>query len=172
MNSSGPWWVTPVLALVGSIGGVMLTLLVSGKREARSRWGEQKRTIYFDFLAACVELLDVAVWPEDRSAAPTDTAPILARIRKESMHSALVAHRDVARRFAAATTAARALATTIEEIRRDSKPGHQGAVDERQQPRYGRATADFSIALNEFTKAARSDINVRTPFEPPFPAAE
>ncbi|WP_018681280.1 hypothetical protein [Actinokineospora enzanensis] len=165
MTSSGPWWATPLIALVGTVGGVVLTLLVSGRRDARSRFGDRKRVIYADFLGACDELRQLRIWPADQP-----TAPVIGRIRAQSMHTVLVAHRAVTEALSAAVEAAARLAAVVDEIRSTSTPGYGGAVDERRRPRYTEATAAFDAALNEFVRVARTDIDVRTAYAPPFPA--
>jgi hypothetical protein len=159
-----------VIALVGPVIGVMLTLVVSGRRDARSRFGDEKRTVYADFLSACTRLRDTRVWAPG-SVPGEDTGPVLQQVRGSAMHAVLVAHRDVGRALAAVISAAEQLTTTIEDIRQSSKPGHQGAMDERQRPRYENALSTLSAALNEFTREARRDMNVRTPMADPFPPA-
>ncbi|GAA2996943.1 hypothetical protein [Actinokineospora diospyrosa] len=171
MTSTGPWWAAPLIAVIGTVSGVVLTLLVSGRRENRSRFGEQRRTVYAEFLSACDELARVVVWPTPRVAQAVDTTAVVERIRAAAMHTVLVAHGTVTKRLTAVLAAAEALAGTIEQIRATGKPGHQGAVDEHHRPRHTEASTAFFAALNEFAKAARADIDVRTPFEPVFPIA-
>lgn len=168
MSSSGPWWASPLIALVGPVIGVVLTLYVTGRRDARSRFGDEKRTVYADFLIACARLRDAAVW-SPVSEAGDDTGALLRQIRGTAMHTVLTAHRDVGRELADVLAAAQQLAAVIDAIRQSSKPGHRGAVDQRQRGRHEAAVTALSIALNQFTKAARLDLNVRTPMTDPFP---
>ncbi len=169
MSPSGPWWASPLIALVGSITGVVLTLVTTGRRDARSRFGDDKRAIYVEFLLACVELRDATVWTPT-SEPGAETAPLLKNVRAAAMHAALIAHRNVGRELANATAASETLAAMIDEIRRTSKPGYRGVMDERHRARYDEARSTLSARLNDFTKAARVDLNVRTPVHPPFPA--
>jgi len=159
-----------LIALIGPAVGVALTLFVTGRREARSRFGDEKRSIYADFLIACARLRNTEVWSSTEPGG--DIASALAQVRVAAMHAVLTAHRDVGRELAGVIAAAERLAATIEEIRRASKPGYGGAVDERHRARYERAVTTLSSALNQFTKAARLDLNVRTPMSEPFPVTD
>jgi len=132
MSSSGPWWASPLIALVGPVVGVVLTLLAIGRRTARSRFGDEKRTIYADFLIACARLQDSTVWTP-ASEESDDPTPLLRQIRGTAM------------------------------------PGHRGAVDERHRAGYEEASTRLSAALNQFTKAARLDLDVRAPMSEPSP---
>lgn len=156
-----------MIALVGPAIGVALTLFVTGRRDARSRFGDEKRSIYADFLIACARLRDTDVWSSTEPGG--DTASALGQVRNAAMHAVLTAHRNVGRELAGVIAAAERLATVIEETRRTSKPGYGGAVDERHRAGYEQALATLSTALNQFTKAARLDLNVRTPMTDPFP---
>lgn len=160
-----------MIALVGPVIGVVLTLVVAGRRDARTRFGGEKRTIYADFLTACARLRDTAVW-SSTSEPGEDTGPLLQRIRDTAMHAALTAHRDVGRQLTGVLASAKQLAEAIEDVRRTSKPGHRGTVDERHRAPYDAAMAALSTTLNEFTNAARLDLNVRSPMSPPFPLTD
>lgn len=164
MNPSGPWWAVPLFTLAG----VMITLLVAGRRASRFRWTEQKREIYAEFLIACKTLREVPVWPKERSADLAEIGPIVTHISDHSVHTALIAPRSVGERITETVDAAKKLATAIDQIRLDSKPGHQGAVDERRRPQLDQAINTFAEAVTRFTKAARADIDVRRSFQPPF----
>ena len=170
MSSSGPWWASPLIALVGPVVGVVLTLYVTGRRDTRSRFGDEKRTVYADFLIACARLRDAAVWPP-ASEAGEDIGALLRQIRGTAMHTVLTAHRDVGQLLTGVLAAAQQLAAVIDDIRQSSKPGYRGATDERQRGRHEAAVTALSTALNSFTKAARLDLNVRTPMTDPFPLA-
>lgn len=157
-----------MIALAGPAIGVILTLFVTGRRDARSRFGDEKRTIYADFLIACARLRNTEVWSSTEPGG--DTASALGQVRNAAMHAVLTAHRNVGRELAVVIAAAERLAMVIEEARRTSKPGYRGAVDERHRAGYEQALAALSTALNQFTKAARLDLNVRTPMNDPFPS--
>jgi hypothetical protein len=172
MNSSSPWWSTPVFTL----GGVLLTLLVTvwldhrrGRRESRHRWTEHKMALYSEFLDACDDLRDISVWPADRAGEPAATLPPLTRIRRVTRRATYPAPGPVRVSLTGVVHAARKLATTIDELRATTKPGHAGALDDRVRPRLEAALSAFDKQVDAFIAASRTDIDITDPVDSPTP---
>lgn len=177
MNSSGPWWAIPVFTL----GGVLLTLLVAvwldhrnGRREAAVRlvehtresiyrWTERKLDLYSRHLKNCHDLQDLGVWPGGPSQPPTAAGPVIDAIVRSATEIVFIAPAQVSGPAERAVTTARALADLIDEIRGNSKPGHQGRIDERFRARHDDAAREFASAVVEFVSAARRDADIDSP---------
>ncbi len=165
MGFSGPWWGTPVV----TFGGVLLTLLVTmwidrrkAARESRYRWAAEKMALYSELLDACDDLGEIEVWPVGRGAEPAGTRASYVRIRR-IVRRGYPAPSPVRARMAAVLSAAAELVTMIDEVRAGSKPGHQGALDDRMRSRFDVARADFDMQVEEFLAASRADIDVEHP---------
>ncbi len=161
--SSTSAWITPLI----TFGGVLLTLAVTvwidhrkGRRDTRFQWTTHLLTLYREFLVACNELRKAEIWPET----PGDTATIVKQLRDRAAEAPFLAHRDVTSRMADTVSSAEKLADAITHVRENSTPGHGGHVDERMRPVYESALRAFAVSIDDFVEAARSDIDVRSPF--------
>lgn len=166
MNSP---WATPLITL----GGVLLTLAVTmwidhrkGLRETRFQWTTHLLTLYREFLVACNELRKIEVWPGTKD----DIIVLVKDLRDRTAEAPFLAHRDVTKQMTDALRAADNLADTIRNIRQNSAPGHNSKVDERMRPAYDAALRAFDTSVDDFIAAARSDIDVRSPFSRRGPA--
>lgn len=162
MSSSGPWWVV----LVFTFAGVLLTQTTTwwmdqrkARRESAFRWTNRNIEFYSDFLDACHELLDLPVWPAD-----AEVKPLTDRLRQKAVKIRFVAPQPVTTALDKALRATSDLAAQIGTIRTTSKPGHGGKIDERLLPGYRRHADALSVAVDEFTAAARIDVDITSVF--------
>lgn len=165
--NSGPWWGTPVI----TFAGVLLTLLstvwiniVSRRRESAFRWAEVKKRLYTSFVQACRDLQRVTVWPAD-----TNLAESLDAIRKLTVEFEIIAPPRVTDRAATALAAAERLAEHIAKIRNESKAGHGDTIAERFRDDHTKALNALSSAVEDFLRAVRADLDVKSRFAPLTP---
>lgn len=186
----GPWWGAPLFTLLGTLGGVLITLVgalwvdrrqgareagtraAEHRRESRFRWVAHKRELYSRHLVACRDLAALPVWPPVPQVAPDPVEPLVARIAETVAQIDLVADGEVVDRARATATAAQALATDVTAIRAGSKPGHQGQIEARLRDGHRRVAAAFTAALDAFLAAARRDLDVSPDSADPRPSPE
>lgn len=166
-------WTTPLI----TFGGVLLTLAVTmwldqrkARRETRFQWTTHLLTQYRDFLAACNELRQARVWPAVSEDAATDIDSLVGRLQNVSSEARFLAHRDVTGQMTKTVQAAERLSTAIADVRANSRPGHAGQIDQRLRPAYDAALLDFVTYIDDFIEAARTDIDLRSPFARSAPA--
>lgn len=151
---------------VFAFGGVLLTLLVTmwidwrkAARESRFRWAKEKMALYSDLLDACDELAELQVWPAERGGEPVDTRAPYVRLRR-IVRRAYPVPQPVRTVIDAVLPAATDLVAVIDEVRAASKPGHQGALDDRLRLRFDTARTVFTSRMVEFLDASRIDIDI------------
>lgn len=164
MNSTGPWWGTPVI----TFAGVLLTLFstmwisfLSRRRETAFRWAEVKRKLYNSFVQACRELERTPVWP-----AETGPGGPLDAIRDLAVEFEIIAPRRVTERASATLAAAERLVEHTAKIRTESKPGHGHTIAERFRDDHSKALDHFSTAVRDLLHAVRADLDVKAKFAP------
>lgn len=162
MSSSGPWWVV----VAATFTGVLLTQATAwwmdqrkARRESAFRWTNRNIEFYSDYLDSCHELLDLPVWPANAEA-----KPLIDRLRQKAVKIRFVAPPPVTEALDKSLRAASGLAAQIGTIRSTSKPGHDDKIDERLLPDYRRHVDALSSAVDEFTAAARIDVDITSVF--------
>ncbi|HLL66916.1 MAG TPA: hypothetical protein VK453_14440 [Micromonosporaceae bacterium] len=170
MTSAAPWWAVPA----ASVLTVLLTLTWTTRAEqARRRlerskqWDPQKMNVYISYWNASVDLLDLAVWSVDPSAEHAASRPLTDQIGRLYREIAFRSPGIVARAAYEAADRAATFASVVEDIRRTTTRGAHGVLDPAAQERYEDARQAMAAAVDEFALAARADVNVSDPYEPP-----
>ncbi|MFJ8963281.1 hypothetical protein ACIRG5_28230 [Lentzea sp. NPDC102401] len=164
MNSTGPWWGTPVITFAGVLLTLFATMWISflsRRRESAFRWAEVKRQLYNNFIQECRELQRAPVWP----AAPVAGNPLDA-IRQLTVEFEIIAPRRVTERAAKTLSAAERLVEHIAKIRAESKAGHGNAIAERFRADHSKSAQDFTDAVQDLLHAVRADLDVKAKFSP------
>jgi hypothetical protein len=163
VTSSTPWWAVPAFTLAG----VLLTLLwntwtdrVRRQEQRATRWDPYKRELYEAYLHACEPLLDLDVWPPERTAAPMPAGPPVEAVERLNARIAFLAPDKVTESANAVASRASRLATAIEDIRKTTVRGPQGAIDSGDRERYNQAHREFTGSIDVFAVAARGDLGI------------
>lgn len=178
MNPLGPWWGAPLFTLIGTLTGVVLTTVgaiwldhrrsqreaearsTEYQRETAFRWVRDKKDIYSRHLKSCYDLRDSTVWPKNRTLAPEPAHPLVDRIAQSATEIELITDHSMTESSRKTVTTARALADHIHDIQHNSKPGHQGRIDENYRQEYLRTLNEFTTAVSEFGESAKRDLDV------------
>lgn len=170
MTSAAPWWAVPVTSLVT----VLLTLTWTTRAEqARRRldrakqWDPQKMNVYIGYWNASVDLLDLAVWSANPSGEHAASRPLTDQIGRLYREIAFRSPGTVARAAHEVADRATTFAGVVEDIRRTTTRGAHGVLDADAQERYEQARQSLAGAVDDFARAARTDVNVSDPYEPP-----
>lgn len=164
MNSAGPWWGTPVITFTGVLLTLLSTMLInfwSRRRETAFRWAEAKKQLYSSFVQASHDLRRTPVWPAD-----ADPATTLDVLRQLTVEFEIIAPHQVTQRAAAVLTAAERLTKSTLQIRSESKAAHGHSVADRFRQSHAEAESNFADSMQQFLRAARTDLDVPSGFVP------
>lgn len=169
MTSSAPWWAVPSFTLAG----VLLTLgwntyaeRLRRRAERTARWDPDKLKTYREQLRAGQEILQIAVWPEEPSATPVRTRPLLERLFQANEELADLAPREVTLAANAVAAGAEKLVEVIDDIRTTTRRGHGGAVATDVTERLDTARQALAVTVDGFAAAYRQDLGITAPYAP------
>ncbi|MEU1812772.1 hypothetical protein [Micromonospora aurantiaca (nom. illeg.)] len=163
MNATAPWWAAPAFALAGVLLSQMWNLLAARARrraERATRLDPEKIHYYREFVHACWRLLDLVVWPPSRTEPPAPTSPLTDDIHQLHMDITFSAPTRVTVTAEEVTTAAVALATTIDHIRDTMSRPTGGTLTSPTAEQYATARHHLTETLDIFIRAARRDIGI------------
>ncbi|TCO61935.1 hypothetical protein [Actinocrispum wychmicini] len=165
MNTTGPWWGTPVVTFAGVLLTLFSTMWITyrtKRRETAFRWVEAKKQLYISFTQSCHDLRRLAVW----TAAETEPHTALAAIRLLTVEFEIIAPPRVTEHAAATLLAAERLADHIVTIRAESRPGPGNTIAERFREPHTQIEQELSVTMREFVATARADLDVKSRFAP------
>jgi len=165
MNSTAPWWGTAVIALVGSLFGVVVTSLttLSNRRiERRRLTREAKAKAYPAVSGAAMQLARLPVWP----IVSGDPGELGDRLREFCEELQFITTPKVSEAATGLLSAAERHADILTGIRRDSKPGHNDALDRRFVTSYDTSRNELRSAVARFVAAGRQDLEIRGHYVP------
>ncbi|MGP4014676.1 hypothetical protein [Saccharopolyspora sp. 5N708] len=163
MNATIPWWGSGLFTVVGAAVTSMITLvlgLLNRRSERRRLSRERKVADYPELVSAASTLAELPVWPAE-SADP--------RAQYDELHSlaqriAFFSPQKVTGTLPELLNAGDHLVKAITDIRADSRPVHGNNVDQRYAERHGAAVNRLDEAINAFATAARTDLEIKTPY--------
>jgi hypothetical protein len=166
MNSTAPWWGSGIFALATGLLTVLTAALATTlpkrterRLEQRRLSREHKEKLYPDFIAGAYEIVTAPVW----DSTPEDRQRHLDRLVGLSHQVAFFAPESTETSAALVVHAATDLTELAATIRTSSKPGHDGAVDQRFSPGYDEALEKLRAAVSKFTDEGRKDLEISGP---------
>ncbi|ADJ48098.1 hypothetical protein AMES_6273 [Amycolatopsis mediterranei S699] len=163
MTSTTPWWGSGVFALatglLTALTAALATLLpkrAERRIEQRRLSREHKEKLYPDFIGCAYEIVTAPLW----ATTPEDRQRHLDRLVGRSHQVAFFAPEPLGRAVSEVVRAATELTDLATTIRTSSKPGHQGAIDQRFARDYDEAREKLRTAVAAFTEAGRSDLEI------------
>jgi hypothetical protein len=169
VSSSAPWWAVPSFTLAGvllTLGWNTLAERLRRRAERTARWDPDKLRTYREQLRAGQEILQVPVWPDEPSATPVRTRPLLERLFQANEELADLAPREVTLAANAVAAGAEELADVIDDIRTTTRRGHGGAVATDATDRLDAARRTLAEAVDGFATAYRQDLGITAPYAP------
>ncbi|WP_326959739.1 hypothetical protein [Amycolatopsis sp. NBC_01286] len=163
MNSTAPWWGSGLFALATGLLTALTAALATTlpkrterRLEQRRLFREHKEKIYPDFIAAAYEIVAAPLWEDTQEAGRRR----LDRLGGLGHQIAFFAPESTEAAATPVLRAATELTDLTVTIRRSSKPGHQGTVDQRFSAAYDDALANLRVSVTEFTKTGRDDLEI------------
>lgn len=163
MNSTTPWWGSGVFALATGLLTALTAALatVLPKRterriERRRLHREHKENLYPEFIACAYEIVTAPLWAGNAE----DRQRRLDQLVGRSHQVAFFAPEPVGAAVAAVVRAATGVTELAATIQASSKPGHDGAIDQRFAKPYDEALDTLRAAVAEFTTIGRSDLEI------------
>ncbi|SFW76084.1 hypothetical protein SAMN04489730_4053 [Amycolatopsis australiensis] len=117
---------------------------------------EHKEKLYPEFIGCAYEIVTAALWESTSEV----RRRLLDRLVGRSHQVAFFAPEATGQAVSQVVRAATELTELAAEIQAASKPGHQGAVDQRFAPRYEKAKESLRTAVAEFTETGRRDLEI------------
>jgi hypothetical protein len=127
--------------------------------EQRRLSRQHKEKLYPDFIAAAYEIVAAPLWEDN----PEDGRRRLDRLTGLGHQVAFFAPESTEAAAMPVIQAATELTDLILTIRTSSRPGHQGAVDQRFSAAHDDTLANLRAAVAEFTRTGRDDLEISGP---------
>jgi len=165
--TSQPWWAIPLFTLAGALLTQTINIIadqLKRRSERLTRWDKDKTALYQAYQRDCTRVLRVPVWPTDPTAPPPPAGPLLVTLFDRNEELPGLSHRTVTAAANTAAAAAHELVTTIEDIRRTTRRGPAGAVDDAAGVRLAEARRSLAAAIDAFAVAWRRDLGITAPY--------
>ncbi|WP_344315559.1 hypothetical protein [Fodinicola feengrottensis] len=131
-------------------------IMVNRKTERRRLSRADKTDLYPQLIHLTEKMIQAPVWPDGLG----DHLALAEEIHATASKVRFFAPKVVDGKADSVRVAAQELATSIGDIRANSRPGHHNTIDQRFAEPYHAAVDTLTAAVTDFTQAAKKDLEI------------